>query len=333
MRPDGRIERWDELQAAMRHNFPLVSYRDRQQRTAGISSVSRFWMLLDLALREHQTWFRVADNNNRILLFPFAWYLERGMIIRNITNNSSYVVESVLDVKYTPQFGSPTNVRAVLIGGGITPKTTDRLVFPEDKYLVFRPCKARAWADTVNFKYATVPNEEYKSWTNTITYYLVRREPGSVGDKPFGSPKERKPRYRSFERDLSFDPTVQVSMHGQLFDNIAQFDCWAKEASEADSLADYFEQFLALWTGVIEYNGIERIWYWSRGEDAVETSWRNDIAVRSLQYFFRTEDVDVQMDYLRRGISVVVSTSDTLATSATGISSITGDIFIEIIGR
>lgn len=331
MRSDGRIERWNELGPISASTMPVLGNRDRVQRTAGASSVSRFWMLLEMALREHQTWFIISPLNPRMLIFPFAWYIEKGMIIKNVSRNSSYKVEDVIITAHTLRGGEVVKVNAVVISGGEPPKETDRLVFPEDKYLVFRPSRARAWADPENYGNRKVEGQDPKTWNNTITYYLVRRESGSIGDRPFGAHRERRPRFRSFDKEFQIDPTTQIDMHGQVFDNIAQFDCWSKEASEADLLVDYFEHFLKLWTGVIAYNGIERIWYWSRGMDAVETSWRNDIAVRSLQYFFRTEDVTVSEEFLYRGFSVVVSTTGTLTTSATGISPITGDINFEII--
>ena len=109
-------------------------------------------------------------------------------------------------------------------------------------------------------------------------------------------------------------------MRGQFFDNIAQFDCWSTEASEADILVDYFEECMSWWTGVLGYNGIERIWFWGRGMDAVESRWRNDIHARSAQYFFRTEDVQIHVDFMLRGLNLAISVEE--ATGITGINPI-----------
>lgn len=331
MRNDGYIERFNELAAAIRYQRDFAASRDAFQRTSGSSSVSKLWYLVSLAFTEHQTWFKVSPRNNRILYFPFARYLEKGMEIVNRTRNARYIVDHVnLEQSYTTPFGEEVKIPAVYISSGTPPIETDRLRFTDDKYIQLRPARARSWAPNVNFN--TEQREDYGAWNDTITYYLTRREAGSIATAPFGRHRERKPRFRSSETDDSIDATAELSTFGQCFDNLCQFDCWAKEATEADKLADYFERFLTMWSCVISYNGIEKIWYWGRGMDAVESKWRNDITVRSLQYYFRTEDITTQVDSILRGINVIVNTATSLEqTVATGIPP-TGVLNFEIQG-
>lgn len=330
MRSNGDIERWDELAEAKRISSLTDERLDQQQRTAGTSSVSRLWFLMNLALREHQTWFKAAGNNPWILLFPFARYLHQGMKINNRTQGVEYKVLSVVEVDYALPHSESIKMPAVLVQGDSPPKQTDRLDFEEDKYIVFRPTQARSNADSSNFD--QVPTEEYNATRDTVTYLLTRREPGTIDRAPFGAHRERRPRYRSAQYDEN-EVTYKLEFFAHVFDNIGQFDFWAQDATRADDLVEYFERFMSLWTGVIEYNGIERILYWSRGLDTLESSWRNDVNTRSLQYYFRTESVDVHLHHLVRGYAVNVITADTIdraEATGTGAVPITGRFEIEI---
>lgn len=328
MRRDGSIERWDELNAALQADYPIVTRRDQRHRTIGSSSVSRFWHLLALAFKEHQSWFMPSQTNPRILFFPFARYIEQGMKIRNLTTGTEYRVVAKTKHPYLPDYGDPCDMDAVLISGPAPPEKWHRLQFEEDKYIDFVPANPRAYP--ANAQFDNLDKEEYGSHRDTVTYFLRRREAGSIDSQPFGRHRERKPRFRSIERDVN-NPLVAASMHGQVFDNIAQFDCWALSATESDRLTDYFEQFMSLWTGVLTYNGIEKIWYWSRGMDAVQESWRNAVAVRSLQYYFRTEDVDVHVDSIIRSVSLAVGvTGEIDQIAATGLRPVTGQLPVEI---
>lgn len=329
MRNDGFIERFDELTEAVRTHGANMYRRDNVHRTAGVSNVSRFWFVLSKAFKEHQSWFLISPHNKRVLYFPFAWYLEKGMKIWNRTSGAVYTIQDVRPRVLNLPFGESHKVTAVYISGNNPPDKHHRLRFDSENYVVLRPATYRSMADNTNFEYS--PNtEEYGAWKNVITYYLTRREAGSTDKNPFGRHRERRPRHReSWVADEFRD--VSLDFSGQVFDNIAQFDCWTKDTTEADILVDYFEQFMSLWTGVIEYNGIERIWFWGRGMDAVESRWRNDITSRSLQYFFRTEDVFVRAEYLLKAMDVAVRV-DTGTATATGIAQVspTGVMNIEI---
>lgn len=314
MRHDGSIERFDELHEALRTKFPGITRLDQQQRTAGSSSISRFWFLTEAAFKEHQTWFLPSEASH-VLYFPFAWYLERGMTIYNATTQAQYKVQDVRKRDLSLPNGELHKVTAVVLEGANMPKKSDRLRFPEENYIVLRPNQGRSWEE--NAQYENTQIEEYGAWRNVITYHLTRREAGSIDANPFGRHRERRPRHRSSQYDPNF-PEYQLDMRGQFFDNIAQFDCWSTDTTEADILVDYFEQFMTLWTGVLGYNGIERIWFWGRGMDAVESRWRNDIHARSVQYFFRTEDVQTSAEFLIRGLNVAISVEE--ATGITGIS-------------
>lgn len=321
MRPDGSIERFNELEIAYNTYLKSTLGNDTRQRGWGEGSISNFWHVVDLCLKAHQTWFVRSDRNPFILFFPFARVLREGMNIYNETTKGSYVVQAVIDMPYHSPDGTSVMLRAVQISstGAQPPEPHHRLAFDVDLYIDFRPAYTRSWHNSAN--YENNQDEEYGVTRDTIAYLLARREAGSVGDRPFGRHRERRERHR--ETIIDLDSNTAQTFRGQKYDNIVQFDCYATDSTRADSLADYFEGFMKLWTGIIEGNSVEHLWFWGRGEDVVDTKGRNNANLRPIRYLFRTEEVRVHVDYLLQGVSLAVQTAtNTLLSSATGASAI-----------
>lgn len=134
-----------------------------------------------------------------------------------------------------------------------------------------------------------------QQFTKTITYQIVRREPGTLGDAPFQMKKELKPRFREMQAKPNEDGAVEI--RGQWFDNLVQFDCWTRSNTEADELIEWFEEFMILYTFFFKgYAGIQEMLYYRGGrftfgttEDEAMVRWRNPYKVRSCTYYFRTE--------------------------------------------
>jgi hypothetical protein len=133
-------------------------------------------------------------------------------------------------------------------------------------------------------------NNPVISFVDTITYKVVRREPAHVGaGGAFGPKKELKPRLREqyVKSEENSEDTYEI--WGQRFENLVQFDCWAKSNYEVDQLIYWFEGFLYMMAGPIKQAGVAEMYYWSRREDETVTNWKTPLNHRSLVYYFTTE--------------------------------------------
>jgi hypothetical protein len=88
--------------------------------------------------------------------------------------------------------------------------------------------------------------------------------------------------------------THTLTVYGQWFDNIIQYDCWSVDNQEANALVSWFEDFMDLYTKVLKQNGVNEVLYWQRSQDGTIDRWRSDIDNRSIQYYFRTEKLRVE---------------------------------------
>ena len=134
----------------------------------------------------------------------------------------------------------------------------------------------------------------------TITWYVVRQEPGSLGSERFGGPKEWKPRVREeLIRDNSYlvppsggyDHGVQT--YGQIFESIIQFDCFSQTNFEAERLINFFKDTMTLHIPTYIKYGVKNMHIWRRLRDEYLTRFRNGFLTRSIQYYVVTEEVTV----------------------------------------
>lgn len=130
---------------------------------------------------------------------------------------------------------------------------------------------------------------------DTITYDVTRQEPGSVGGnkQPFGGYKELIPRYREILRADDKSRTY----HGQWFDNLVQFDLWTLTNFEAEDLALWFQRFMIVHRNFFKHMGLSEIHFWWRGRDDISSSIKNNLHLRTLVFFVRTEEISCEDDY------------------------------------
>jgi len=138
----------------------------------------------------------------------------------------------------------------------------------------------------------------------TITWSLKTVEPGGVG-KPFDSRKELKPRLRESTKD-PYVKGYTVEVYGQWFDNIVQFEAWTSGFKTSERLISWMEQFLKLYTGFLRERGVNNMFFWRRQADAQVNSWRQQMPVKSTQFYFRTEEIEAvyQRDILKIDVSI-----------------------------
>jgi len=176
-----------------------------------------------------------------------------------------------------------------------------------------------------------------------ITWSVVRREPGTRGGKPFDSPQEIKPQHREYLalfKDTSSKWITGTSIskmedygglaayldvYAQTFDNYVQFNLWARTNYEAETLAEWFEDYMDLYTGMYREAGIVQMYFVRRMVDENLRNIANGYHVRSVLYYVRTEKVRVRKILPITRINLNVSSSD-LRTAFQTIEKNTNDM-------
>lgn len=158
--------------------------------------------------------------------------------------------------------------------------------------------------------------EEYTTVNNVpvphITWSTVRSEPGSVGGEPFSGHREVKPRHREFI--AVFNPELNkfvgdtsndfmrmygglskyIKVEGQVFDNIVQYNCWARSSWEVEELTEWFIDYMRDYTGMYREAGVIQMWFDSRVRDDTTMAIKNKYHLRSFLYYFRTERLNIK---------------------------------------
>lgn len=145
-----------------------------------------------------------------------------------------------------------------------------------------------------------------------ITWGVVRQEPGSVGGEPFRGTQEKKPRHREFaaiftselkeyvgntQKDLVDQYgglSKYVKVKGQVFDNLVQFNLWARSAWEVEELTEWFQDYMTNYTGMFREAGIVEMWFDRRVRDDVLNQIKSKYHLRSVLYYIRTEKLDIE---------------------------------------
>lgn len=284
MRSDGLLERFDELidVVPMRH-------KDATRRAAS-ASLATLFSYMEEALQYYQGFYQPHPRSGWTGYFPYAWYLKEGMEVLNTTIGDRYTIKEVAkDTK-----GLPTGL--VVMEGNVEPEPTHRLRFRREDSLIFMHAFPKTFAKTYDFEGGgLLATEKAEPWRDTITFMVIRKEPGGMGGKPFEQPREVRPQPRIAE-DYIPDLGYTVSFTSQEFDCLIQLDCWSKTNATAEKLVAWFELFMEVYRGVFIYNGLKQVLYWQRTADALVTRWRDDIVNRTLQYFTRIENVTYRVD-------------------------------------
>jgi len=141
---------------------------------------------------------------------------------------------------------------------------------------------------------------------DTITYMVTREEPGSIGGnkKPFGGTREVYPRFRE-SRKVSDEKSEVV--YGQWFDSLVQFDIWTLTNWEAQRLVIWFKRFMTTHRHFFQNMGISEILFWWRGRDDVSSRLQNNLHLRSIVYFVRTEEISLEEEYNLKELRVEIN--------------------------
>lgn len=140
----------------------------------------------------------------------------------------------------------------------------------------------------------TEEEPDIKSETETITFSLVRREPGAYGQ---GAPFESRVRnMRPIIREDTLDPQNpdhRVVTLGYWYDNVVRFTCWARTNKAANARAEWFEGLMEEYSWLFKLQGVNRTLFWGRQTDVVVDVQNNRWYGRPIDYFVRTEKLRV----------------------------------------
>lgn len=142
-----------------------------------------------------------------------------------------------------------------------------------------------------------------------IGYSMVRREPASVSNHPFGPAREIKPRIRMTVRDPD-NPDLTQKVWGQWYDCIIQFQVYALGPKIADRISVWLEHFFMRYNRVLMQLGVQQVLPWSMRRDDEEERAIHDLSVRSVEIYFRMEDIQVEVDGQIKGYSLKITVSN-----------------------
>jgi len=276
---NSRLESFDEL--------PSINTNQDNSRADRVASLDDVTSYIHESITDYQGKWEKSNAHSWAYKFPYARYLSVDDTITKVSSdpNVVYTIAEILD----------EGTNTVRLSGSTKPVSGDRLELQDSNMVNFISAYPLEHADP-------------RTWKDTITYKISKREPGTLQAHPFDGRKEIKPRVREYIVDPD-EPGYHIKVLGQWFDNIIQFEFWATTANGADSLISWFEDFLYKYTWVWKKNGVQEILYVRRGIDEEITKWRNDLAYRSLWYFFRTEKIVPvrEKDFAQLDLSVDLS--------------------------
>ena len=335
MLPDGSLERFDMAFTNV-FRFPGSDASDverewgadsfdmpgakRQKRLRGNVDIPQAMNLINEAMADFQGYAVPVRGNEMRYRLPYATYLEKGDILDNIDTRAEWIVKEV----FRNEDGDATGEVIFYTDLSVPKGEWDRLRPRERGRIRF----AKAWPKSLNSTYVFNNEGNLKQedgpWTDTITWQIVRRQPGGVAKDPFSSPREVKPKFREFQFFADDSCDYVQATNGQVFDTIVQFDIWAKTNIRASILVEWFHDFMDLYRWVFMLNGVKQIWYWRQTADALVTRWRNDIVSQSVQFFFQTERLAHHAIRRIRDIEVCVEAlthvGETLQPQSSGIN-------------
>ena len=136
----------------------------------------------------------------------------------------------------------------------------------------------------------TEEEPDTKAQTESITFSLVRREPGAFGQgAPFESNvRNLRPILRE-EQDDPENPGYRIATTGYFHDNVIRLTCWAQTNKAANARAEWLENLLTEYNWFFKVEGVDRFLFWSRNSDIIKVVDNNKWYGRPIDYFVRTE--------------------------------------------
>jgi len=127
---------------------------------------------------------------------------------------------------------------------------------------------------------------------------------------------ERRPRRPTTRESVSHpdDPTLMLTVCAQEMDNIVEFRVVSPHAKRANEMALLFERFIMAYTFYFRDMGLAHIYFMERLEDTIEVIGGNELHVRPLRFYVRTQVITQQIAKLIDEVLVEYDTGPLLRT-------------------
>lgn len=146
-----------------------------------------------------------------------------------------------------------------------------------------------------------------------VTCGVRSQKPGSFNqtNHPMTSSgtREIRPSLRAIEKQDVTDKAACNYYFGQLFDNNICFSIHARSNKEANEVAIWFQNLLAVHKKFFALKGIIRYYFLEREADNVVKEGDNVIYVRPLCYYLATEETFVTTEYVLQKIKLKLKTT------------------------
>lgn len=143
-----------------------------------------------------------------------------------------------------------------------------------------------------------------------ITYRILQKLPGIVGKN---ETREVKPRFRqsfAMVNPIEDGPTI-MNVYSQVFDYQVVFELWEENNTQADLLAERFEDFMMTYTGYMMSQGVGQIIFQLMTGDDGRLQLRDKAVRRDYQYLVRLEKhIEVPSDVIKAVITKVSVATD-----------------------
>ncbi len=262
---------------------------DRQRLQADRpASLEDIMLMIDILLKKYETTYKSHRVDPNLIWMPYLFQQpSTGDILLNKTTGEKYSIKETVSNPKTKTWEGLIRLNS------ITPPNSllaERLEFiNEKKYVRFTedpPNKLETENQT-----AEGLNIDSGPIRPVVIYSLSLKEPGSLDGEPFGQRKDYKKKVREYIKDPD-ESNHKIEIRAQTFDNLVQFDCCTIENYSANRLARWFEKFMNLYEWVLRKNGVQQMLYMRRYNSTDSQKWRQDLIVRSLQFYFRTEEIE-----------------------------------------
>lgn len=312
----GNISQYPKISFHDKYLFvldPVTKVRElryKSQRDGGLSLYQSMELTAGL-LKRYELDYRTTDADPSIIMLPNLFKEPaKGTKILNETTGEIYEIDQIIKNPKSNiweglvrlNLSNPPNyeMRHML-------KFLDESNYVDFDHLYRTSIPNDIAANTEGVDINTAP------MSPVITWNLVRKEPGSRSPDAFGPRKEFKPSLRDSVKD-PHAPGYTVQIYGQYFDQIVQFDAWNKNNLSSEALIEWFDQFMRLARKYLQQYGVSQLFFWRRNEDSLKREWQQAIWRRSIQYYFRTEQLEVSYDKDILNMNIVMGT-DTSAFS------------------
>jgi hypothetical protein len=285
-----------------------------KSQTEGNLTLTQTMDLIDDLLAKYQTYYTTSDYDKNLIFFPFMFIIPKeGDKLLNENTKEIYTVDQIIRNPETNQWQGLVRLNLNSKPNRIAGENLTWIT--KDRYVKFDHAYSTASPNEIN---ANNSGDELNSppMIPEISWFIQTKEPAGIGGSAFSPRKE----YKSRLRDTVKDPVVDgytVEIYGQWFDNIVQFDAWYANNRATENLAEWFEQFMRHHNWMLRKYGVNQSFFWKRIVDETKQQWRQPVWKRSIQYYFRTEQLEAvyQRDLLKLDFNIELASGGQLPTN------------------